>query len=656
MNVIADEFHTINVSCEQASSELANYHFTIYDTAGDTLLYTLSSEANYSFISDTIGICDTVQVTATLDCGAVLGQSAVLDTLIYAKCDDCSVNITHEPIPEGYSEVQFYANPVTNVFSSFTYAWQKNNEVFNIYEVENPIIPIDAGTYFGNNICLTLETDNNCTAQQCIFLDTDLENYCQKPLGLYASSDAPRELTLITLPGNVVANYDYQVFQDDSLIRSTTSEADSVTYTHLDWRHCATFEVSVQADCMNTVESGFIETVFGNTYCGEDGCLAAFDTNLNENSEYRFTSLSGALDDSIALYEWTIDGEWISEEDTLILGINDSIGQMVCLQISTFGGCSSEKCEWISDECAIPMDVSIITDSLSCQISYNGAYNAEEYSLSILDMDSTILSNQTVNSEYATLKVEGLEVCEWYQLLIETDCSSTYGESELIVPFLFNCEAGCATTFNYQGVDIGAYQVNSNAASISEITSYEWTLDGVVAATEDSLIINLDDELGQELCLNIQTLEGCSSTHCEWIQIQCPYAEVDTIYSTALGEISIEILEESVNAEYHISMFDMDGNEIHNEIFNDPIFNFSNNNITECTPYSFDLQVKCFDGTYSFLTHIEEFTTPCLLGYCVSSSLSGSEYIANVNMGAIDNFSLNDNGYGDYSSLILSEN
>ncbi len=86
----------------------------------------------------------------------------------------------------------------------------------------------------------------------------------------------------------------------------------------------------------------------------------------------------------------------------------------------------------------------------------------------------------------------------------------------------------------------------------------------------------------------------------------------------------------------------------------DTFFDFGN--LDSCTFYGIQVQTVCDTGATDFGTLIEFTTFGCGactdLNYCASNSANASEeWIANVNIGTLDNTSGSDDGYGDFTGL-----
>ncbi len=78
--------------------------------------------------------------------------------------------------------------------------------------------------------------------------------------------------------------------------------------------------------------------------------------------------------------------------------------------------------------------------------------------------------------------------------------------------------------------------------------------------------------------------------------------------------------------------------------------------LSASTTYNYQVQTVCSGSTTSAYSSVASFTTLATTGttYCSTTGSTANEYINNVTLGSINNTSGNNNGYGDYTSLMAT--
>ncbi len=659
LQVSSDSLFQIIATIDLAEDDPFYYYtMDVYDS-DNFLIETINFE-NDSVVFDGYQFtpCDTFSVVAYANCGVILGNSVPTDTVeVVSLCYGCEVEISANQIGDYY--MSFGDNiTVVDFVESYTYTldgeWVSDDGGFSLI-VEN-----------GQEMCVTLETVGGCTDTDCVIVEL-AEPTCPSPEILSITENEFGDVTVTIEEVPEANSYTYEFYQNyGSFFSSLTASSQmgyqisetTYTFENTNMIPCSVYQVKVRSNC--ATQSGYYTPVANTISLCEDGCEIRFKYNTFANGITAFPLIG--TQSEILGYEWTVDGivhtgNNISLEQASLLTEFDNTGHFYCLEVFTADGCNPKHCEFYKLEygygCFPPIDISTISDESKVAIYFNGEQNNSGHEVRIINKEGDELYSILTEEEYVIIEVENLDKCEEYIVEVMSDCYSGGGYS---IParalFSFDCDDGCLAEFDFIGQGSGLINCINTSQSLDELSSYEWTIDGEFMSNEENPFLAIDELDGQEICLTIISDTDCSSQYCEFIQSSCPYTEIISLESNGPNQINLSVIEDDPSYAFEVLVFDTSGELLVSQNSLGPIVNIQNGSLSGCTEYFVQVIVKCQGGEQGFASAPQSIITECNNEYCPSVS-DGSAYIENVSINGFENASSNDNGYGDYSSLMI---
>lgn len=164
-------------------------------------------------------------------------------------------------------------------------------------------------------------------------------------------------------------------------------------------------------------------------------------------------------------------------------------------------------------------------------------------------------------------------------------------------------EAGWNASISCNAINITSNLVGGTAMSfgvesnLTDIESYSWTFGGAGSSTLANPINTFPDGGSYQVCVTVNTTEGCTFNTCEWVNVPCLFqAEMETSVNGNVMQVVIP----NMNPQYYYSLWFPNNNQGWMQVTNDTItYTFSN-------PGEFDVCLyadgNCFDSTCTTVT------------------------------------------------------
>ncbi len=653
LEAYSDSLYKINVSFDLAEEVPDYYIIEVYDTDNDLVKDEEVLEGEYLFDSPQFAPCDTFRIVVAAYCGSGVGYSEPTDTVeVVSLCFGCEISLTGNQIGDNYISYQTSAQ-VSSYIDSYVFTldgvWVSNEDNVALI-VEN-----------GQEVCVTLYSIDDCSVEVCEIVDLP-EPVCPSPEILSITENEFGEVTVTIEEVPEANSYIYEFYQNfGGLLIPISAQtqtgyevaATSYTFENTNMIPCSVYQVKVRSSC--ATQMGYYTPVVNTSALCESGCEVRFiyDPYLNGVSCKAIAATQSEVSD----FEWSVDGiaytgNNITLEDANLPADSD-FEHLVCLEIFTDDGCNAIHCELVGEACIPVVDITTFSEDDRIMIHFNGTELDVGQEIRILNQAEEELYYAFTEEQYVIMEVADLNKCEEYIVEVMNDCpGGTWFNLPTRILFTFDCEDGCVAEFDFIGQGTGLINCINTSQSLDELSSYEWTIDGEFMSNEENPSLVIDELTGQEICLTITSTTECSSQYCEFIQTTCPYTEIISLESYGFNQINLSVIEDDPSFAFETLVFDSSGNLLVSQNTLGPVVNIQDASLSACTEYWVQIIVKCQEGVEGFASAPQSIITECDNEYCPSGS-DGSAYIENVSINGFENTSINDNGYGDYSSLMI---
>lgn len=248
-------------------------------------------------------------------------------------------------------------------------------------------------------------------------------------------------------------------------------------------------------------------------------CQASFTVKKDSvvNNRYHFFSTSTSSGGSISSYSWAINGTVVSTA----IGFSQTLPQgthKVCLTIGTTAGCTSTKCDSVkvdtSGHCDLNADflATVKRDTVFLQAVASGSNLMHTWKFG----DGQQGFGQNIIHIYNS---PGTYVITHYVTDSATNCIDSAKRTVTIT-----APVTCQASFSAQKDSLIANKyhfLSTSTSSGGSIAAYKWTINGQLVSTAKGFSqILLPGKYN--VCLNISTTAGCTSTKCDSIQVGNP--------------------------------------------------------------------------------------------------------------------------------------
>ncbi len=503
-----------------------------------------------------------------------------------------------------------------------------NGEQINIFIEDQDV---------GQEVCLTIFTDDDCEDTYCALVTG---NPCGTPFITVAESFDSGSIFVEVEPGEV-NSYDWFLYDAAGDLLSIGGGGGPFGGNDPFWEFtggggpgggfeiedCTSYFVSVIADCGFDGESNETEKVEVVGFC-PGGCQAAFEYEPAPGAEYIFDGSSSAAIGEIVSYTWLLEGEELLTAPVPALGSpeEDVLGLELCLTITTDDDCTDTFCTIVTDNpCATPVIAyaeSVGPGFIEVEVE---PQDVQSFTWNLYSESGELLTSESPGGPFGGGDDPfyffdgggGYEIldCQTYLVTVQADCGpdgESYESPQTAV--VANCPSGCTASFEVEGVSEGLWQAVSNAASVGEIVSYEWTLNGEVVSNDPNPEISGDPLAGGELCLTIETDDDCVETSCGPLPISgCPQPQMLGITVNDDGSIDVELdIGDAFGARGVV--YNASGDEIGDAFVGGPggpSGPLMIPNLPECENLTLELQSFCNNGEGSFIAGPFPFVSYC---------------------------------------------
>lgn len=270
--------------------------------------------------------------------------------------------------------------------------------------------------------------------------------------------------------------------------------------------HCNIVNVSFTPSCLASY------TWFANTQGGPNGIQIQNLSSLPSGGTYSFNAGDGSptfiLPTQVYLYNYPTPGTYYA-----------------CITVNG-PNCTASYCDSIlvlSSGCTANLYASQIVEYTT---TFNSSFNpfltgdtlTVEYDYGDGNQDTLEFYSNNITNPYTFQQAGTYQVCA--NIVSTSGCVALVCTTLTINPL---CDAYFNYSVNSAGPS-GSYTLEDSSYSPAAVTAWSWNINGSLMSNADSLTYTFPTIGMNNVCLTIQTIDGCQDTHCDSV-----------LYSPALG-------------------------------------------------------------------------------------------------------------------------
>ncbi len=308
--------------------------------------------------------------------------------------------------------------------------------------------------------------------------------------------------------------------------------------------------------------------------------------------------------------------------------------------------------------CSVPtgMTTTNVTNT-TATFSWTAVSGATGYNIQYRVVGTTIWSTGTTTTN--SYNAASLTAGGNYEWQVQTVCSAT-STSAFTASTDFTTTGGCATPtgLSYSSVTTSSASLGWSAVTGSLSYNLEYgtslsSLTTVTGLTTNSYALsNLNS--GTKYYFEVQTVcSGGSSTYSaiDSFTTVAPCTAPTTLTASSITTTSATLGWSSVSsATSYTLQWKAATAGSYTTVTGISTNSYALSSLTAATKYYFQVLTVCANGSSNYST-LDSFTTASSVAYCASKGKTTYEYIKTVVIGSINHTSINDGGYGNYTSV-----
>ncbi|MBL7785217.1 MAG: PKD domain-containing protein, partial [Chitinophagales bacterium] len=439
------------------NASTASGGFVSYEWQFGDGTFSTATNTSHIYAEGEYQVCLTITTTTATN-NTVLCTDSTCQTIIVG----CNANFEANVNESGLAN--FTDQSTTTIGNIVAWAWDFGNG--NTSNLSNPSIQyIEAGDY---NVCLTITTDTQCSDDICQIITINLPE-CQPQFTYTINYNNDNEVVFTNLsptpPNSVNVSYFWDLGDG-----SNSSETNPTHFYGTD-----TYQVCLTTTYSVTFNNDFVSVCTDST-CQTitiGSCAAAFQYTTTNTGFTSFSDFSTSTAGNITAWSWDFGDGGAATTQNPTHQYSENGTYLVCLDITTAEGCTSQYCENIS------ITIANCNAEFSSNLTATGLANFTDQSTSngtIIAWDWVFdngLSSETQNPSTQYTQDGNYNVC--LTINDSNECSDTHCENVPVdIP---NCNALFdANIFFSNGIAGVTLTNNTIIAPAPTNTTFFWDL------------------------------------------------------------------------------------------------------------------------------------------------------------------------------------